>query len=222
LILYFLATVDQGYDSTIKAVKESLSKLHSEFIDLYLIHWPGVSNIAPQDPLNISLRHDSWRALEWCLENDLVKAIGVSNFEIRHLKAMKENKELKIDPMVNQFELHPAYRQEDLIKYCQDENIIVQSYSPFGKGKLLIQNPDSNDNVIDMKKFNHPNKTTAQILLRWGWQKGHGLIPKSSNVERLKENMDIFDFELTGIEMEYLNSLSKLKMKTCWDPSSVV
>lgn len=188
------------------------------FIDLYLIHWPGVSNLQPQDPLNISIRHDSWKALEWCMENDLVKVIGVSNYEIKHLEAMKANKELKIHPMVNQFEIHPAFRQEDLVQYCRDEDIIVQSYSPFGKGRLL--NQDSH--LIDITKFNHPTKSIAQILLRWAWQKGYGLIPKTINASRLRENMDIFDFELNESEMSYLDSLNKLNIKTCWNPSSIV
>jgi methylglyoxal/glyoxal reductase len=180
---------DQGYETTLQAYETSLKKLGLEYLDLYLIHWPGKDKFK-----------DTWRALEKLYKDGRVRAIGVSNFHIHHLEELLKDAEIK--PMVNQVEYHPHLAQRDLLAYCQREGIQLEAWSPLKQGQLL------NEPTISeiAEKY---GKTTAQIILRWDLQNKVVTIPKSIKEQRIIENADVFDFELTSEDMERLNALNK-------------
>lgn len=180
---------DQGYDKTIQAFERSLNLLGFDYIDLYLIHWPLQGKYI-----------DTWRALEYLYKQKIVKAIGISNFTKKHMEHLIQNSE--IVPMVNQMEFHPYLVQQDLIDYCNDHNIQYQAWSPLMRGGIL---------KIDLinslaEKY---NKTPVQIVLRWNLQKGVVTIPKSSRKDRIIDNANIFDFELSDKDVELIDNLDR-------------
>lgn len=179
----------QGYDSTLRAFETSLKELDLEYIDLYLIHWPVKNKYL-----------ETWRALERLYDEKLVRAIGVSNFNIHHFEDIAAHGNEK--PVINQIELHPRLAQEELRQYCHGQNIAVEAWSPIGRGRLLDE-PTIN-HIADKH-----GKTPAQIILRWHLQNDVIIIPKSVREERIKENADLFDFELSLYDMNEINSLNK-------------
>lgn len=180
---------DQGYESTLMAFETSMEKLGLDYLDLYLVHWPVKGKYI-----------ETWRALEKLYREGRVKAIGVSNFKIHHLEDLLKNSEEK--PVVNQVELHPLLSQEDLREFCQRHNIKVEAWSPLARGRFL------DEPVLKNIADNH-NKSSAQVILRWHLQNQIIAIPKSVTASRLKENADIFDFELTPEEMKVINGLNQ-------------
>lgn len=179
---------DQGYDSTLIAFEETMKRLDTDYLDLYLIHWPK--------PLN----KETWRAMEKLYDEGRVKAIGVSNFKVHHLQDLMDSG--TITPMVNQIELHPRFTQKEVREFCNKYNIVVEAWAPLMQGKVfsieLLQ--------ALAEKY---NKTISQIVLRWDLQMGLVTIPKSITPERIKENMDIFDFELSEEDMEGITELDR-------------
>lgn len=195
---------DHGYDSTIKAFNNSLKNLDVDYIDLYLIHWPN------------KLNAETWKAFEYLYSIGKVKAIGVCNFKINHLEELK--KIATIMPMVNQVEMHPFSIKSEMIRYCKENDIQVIAWSPISRGRIF-----SNDLMINLaEKY---NKTIAQVVLRWHIQRGVIPIPKSSNENRIKENIKVFDFEISTediIKIDLLNegydvSVSKPPANTTYD-----
>ncbi|MDO6809212.1 aldo/keto reductase [Zobellia galactanivorans] len=182
---------DQGYESTLKAFEASLERLGVEYLDLYLIHWPVAGKYK-----------DTWRAMEKLYREKRIRAIGVSNFLRHHLEDLLETAE--IVPMVNQMEFHPYLVQQDLIDFCNDKGVQYESWSPFMHGKVF----DAKSDVFDGLTGKY-NKSIAQIILRYNLQKGIVAIPKSIHENRIKSNADIFDFELTHSDINYLDSLDK-------------
>lgn len=182
---------DFGYETTLDAYETSLKKLGLDYLDLYLIHWPVEGKYK-----------DTWRALETIYTENRVKAIGVSNFHIHHLKDVM--KDATIVPMVNQVEYHPKLTQEDLRAFCQQNNIQLEAWSPLMQGQLL-------DNVKLKEIAETHGKSVAQIILRWDLQNDVVTIPKSINEHRIVENASIFDFELSAEEMEKISSLNENK-----------
>lgn len=180
---------DQGYDTTIKAFEKSLKKLQLTYLDLYLIHWPVQDKYV-----------DTWRALEMLYNEGKIKAIGVCNFQPHHLDTLIQAS--KIVPMVNQIELHPFLSQEEVRNYCKQHNIVVEAWSPLGRGKML-DNPQLKE-IADRHK-----KSIAQIILRWDIQNDIVTIPKSVKQNRIIENADIFDFSLSPEEIKAINALNK-------------
>lgn len=180
---------DQGYDNTIKAFHESLKKLGVDYIDLYLIHWP-----CP----DIDLYVETYKALEKLYADGLVKAIGVSNFNIEHLERLL--KECTVVPTVNQVECHPYLQQKELKTFCEKHNIKVEAWAPLARGEVFTEE-------IIKNLANKYNKTPAQVVLRWHIQEGTIVIPKSVTPSRISENFDIFDFELSRDDM---NDIAKL------------
>lgn len=179
---------DHGYEKTIEAFNKSLERLHVDYIDLYLIHWPN------------ELNAETWRAFEHLYEIGKVKAIGVCNFKVKHLEELR--KTAKIVPMVNQVEIHPFSIKNEIVNYCKDNNIQVIAWSPISRGRVF-----STELLINLsEKY---KKSIAQIVLKWHMQRGIIPIPKSSNENRIKENINIFDFELSSEEMEAINSLDE-------------
>ncbi|MEV5113144.1 aldo/keto reductase [Peribacillus frigoritolerans] len=180
---------EQGYDTTLKAFEDSLNRLGLEYLDLYLIHWPGKDKYL-----------ETWRALEKLYKDGKVKSIGVSNFHIHHLENLLANSEVK--PVVNQIELHPLLTQAEIRDYCAKHEIKVESWSPLGRGNLL-EEPTINHIA---KKH---GKSPAQVLIRWHLQHDLVVIPKSITPSRIKENAQVFDFSLSLNEMNQIDALNK-------------
>jgi diketogulonate reductase-like aldo/keto reductase len=181
-----LKNSDQGYESTLNAFNDSINRLQVEYLDAYLIHWPK------------PLSQDTWKAMEKLYKEGKIKAIGISNFMIHHLQSLLETCE--IIPMVNQVELHPQFPQDELREFCSKHNIAIESWGPLMQGKIF--------GIELMKEFSAKyKKTIAQIALRWLYQLDIIAIPKSSNPERIKNNVDIFDFELSKDDMEKIKTL---------------
>ena len=180
---------DQGYESTMKAFEASLERLATDYVDLYLVHWPVKQKYK-----------DTWRALEELYKQNRIRAIGVSNFLQHHLEDLLQSAE--IVPMVNQMEFHPYLVQQDLLNFCTDKGIQYEAWSPFLQGKLFEL-----DITKDLEE--KYSKSAAQIVLRWNLQKGVVTIPKSVHENRITSNSEIFDFELNDDEVAYLDSLHK-------------
>ena len=180
---------DQGYESTMKAFEASLERLATDYVDLYLVHWPVKQKYK-----------DTWRALEELYKQNRIRAIGVSNFLQHHLEDLLQSAE--IVPMVNQMEFHPYLVQQDLLNFCTDKGIQYEAWSPFLQGKLFELN-------ITKDLEEKYSKSAAQIVLRWNLQKGVVTIPKSVHKNRITSNSEIFDFELNDDEVAYLDSLHK-------------
>jgi diketogulonate reductase-like aldo/keto reductase len=215
---------DQGYDRAKAAILQSLKNLNLDYIDLYIIHWPGSKGLKPDDPLNKSNRIGSWKALEEGLLEGKLRSIGVSNYSIRHLEEMKTYATTM--PMVNQIEVHPLYCPIDLISYCQHNNIFVQAYSPLGQGSLL-----SNEFISSHPKLKAIAESysisLSQVYLRWALQHGWGILPKSNDPSRVKENASLYNFELTSVDMDCIDSIQSNNLdgppkKICWDPDIIV
>ncbi|MGW6931563.1 aldo/keto reductase [Lentzea sp. NPDC054927] len=184
-----LWNADQGYDPTLRAFDESMRRLRRDVLDLYLIHWPVPSR---------DQYADTWRALEQLYADGRVRAIGVSNFHTRHLQRLLD--EFPTVPAVNQIELHPLLQQEEMRKVHSAHRIVTEAWSPLAQGALLRE-PDLTG-LAD--KY---GKTPAQIVLRWHVQLGNVVIPKSVTPYRIKENIDIFDFELAQDDMTVIAEL---------------
>ena len=179
---------DHGYEETIKAFNKSLENLQVEYIDLYLIHWPN------------KLNAETWRAFEYLYKTEKVKAIGVCNFKIGHLEELKKTAEIM--PMVNQVEVHPQNTKNDMLDYCNKNSIQLVAWSPIMRGQIF-----SNELLISLaEKY---KKTITQIILKWHIQRGVIPIPKSSNETRIKENFNIFDFEISKKDMDAITLLDK-------------
>ncbi|XP_052246879.1 uncharacterized oxidoreductase YtbE-like isoform X2 [Dreissena polymorpha] len=211
-----LAPKDQGANRCREACLTSLTNLKTEYLDLYLIHWPGTQGRKPGDQDNPRLRRDSWRDMETLYKEGKLKAIGVSNFEQRHLIDLLESCE--IQPHVLQTEHHPHLVQSSLVEFCRHHQIHFQAYASLGtttdNNKLL-----TDPTVISIAKNN--SKTTAQILLKWAIQQDIGVIPKSSNPDHIKSNMDLFSFELSKEDLARISGLDS-QHHYCWDPRGIL
>jgi diketogulonate reductase-like aldo/keto reductase len=181
---------DQGFDETIRAFNTSLENLGLEYIDLYLIHWPASAQ---------GLVNNTWQAMERLYDEKRVRAIGVSNFTPEHLDSLLEI--AQVVPAVNQIELHPMLNQQEVLEYCVSKGIQVESWSPLMKGRGLLEHP------VLVEVADKYQKTPAQIILRWHIQTGLIVIPKSVTPDRIRENILIFDFELSEEDMERINEL---------------
>ncbi|AXN37978.1 aldo/keto reductase [Peribacillus butanolivorans] len=180
---------DLGYESTIAAYETSLKKLGLEYLDLYLIHWPVEGKYK-----------EAWKALETLYKEGKVKAIGVSNFQIHHLKDVIKDAEVK--PMVNQVECHPRLTQKEVQAFCKEQGIQLEAWSPLMQGELL-------DNEVLQEIATKYGKSVAQVILRWDLQNGLVTIPKSTKEHRIVENSSVFDFELTEEDMNRISELNQ-------------
>ncbi|WP_151734023.1 aldo/keto reductase ['Paenibacillus yunnanensis' Narsing Rao et al. 2020] len=179
---------DQGYESTLAAFGQSLSKLGLDYIDLYLVHWPVKGKYKY-----------TWRALEKLYADGKVRAIGVSNFQIHHLEDLLG--EATVKPMVNQVELHPLLSQLELREYCANQGIQIEAWAPLAQGQLL-------DNELLQQIADTHGKSIAQVIIRWDIQSGIVTIPKSIKAQRISENADVFGFELSAAEMAQIDGLN--------------
>lgn len=179
-----------GYENTIKSFNDSLKNLDLDYIDLFLIHWPRNND----EKLNI----ETWKALEDLYKQKKVRAIGLSNYLKHHLEIILNNCE--IIPMVDQIEFHPGLMREETIKFCKENNIVVEAWAPLGKGKML-----QNEDLIRIsKKY---NKSVAQICIKWCLQNDVVPLPKTTNWNRMLENKDVFDFIISDEDMNFINNM---------------
>lgn len=204
----------QGYDNTLKAVEATLQRTGLDWIDLFLIHWPGENMYVP-----------TWKALVRMYEEGLIRAIGVSNFYPEHMETLAQ--ETGIMPMVNQIEMHPYLVQHEVVDYCRKNDVFPVSWSPLSAGGQTRQDPKTSaagntgkvpsGNVMEdpviCEIAKHHGKTPAQAVLRWHIQNGFGVVPKSGNPDRMKQNLDIFDFELTLEEMQEIGQLTEKQIR---------
>jgi len=190
---------DQGYERALAAFRKSQAALGVGVVDLYLIHWP------------VDQRLESWRALRKLQRDGACRSIGVSNFMIPHLEELLQAGD--VVPSVNQVEFNPFLFQRELLEYCRKHRIQLEAYAPLTRGRRL------DDPVLrDIAETHH--KTPAQVVLRWALQHDVVIIPKSVRTERIRENAQLFDFQLRESEMEALDRLNE-NLRTAWDPSNV-
>lgn len=199
----FITTKLWNQDMRDHKVKEafelSLKKLGLDYVDLYLIHWPVKGEYI-----------NSYKVMEKLYESGKTKAIGVSNFKTHQLQDLLDNTD--IVPSVNQMEFNPQMQDNDIFNMCKEKGIILEAWSPLGSGACL------NDDTLKILAAKH-NKSVAQIIIRWLLQKGIVVFPKSVHENRIKENADVFDFELTNKEIELINSMNK-NFRTGPDPDT--
>ena len=185
----------RGYEKTVEAGEKALKALGTDYIDLYLVHWPAVQKYSAQwQELNAA----TWKGFEKLYKDGKVRAIGVSNFLPEHLAALKQ--QCEIPPMVDQVEFHPGYIQKDVLDYCNQNNIRMEAWSPLGSGRMLA-NP-----LLNEIGAAH-GKSAAQVCVRYAIELGVVPLPKSVHAERLAANADVFDFSLTAEELAALNAM---------------
>ena len=189
---------DLGYENTLIEFEKSLNRLQTEYLDLYLIHWPK------QDSRSVDWREldkDTWRAMEELYEKGKIRAIGVSNFLPHHLMNICQN--AKIMPMVDQLEFHPGYIQWATVQYCKEHNILVSAWSPLGRARVM------NESVL-LRMAERYQKSIAQLCLRFELQCDVLPLPKSSTDSRMQENLDVFDFEISEQDMSIIMTLPQI------------
>ena len=206
-----LWNTDRGYEATKVAFQKTLDRLDLDYLDLYLIHWPANEKQFGAEAAKINA--ETWRAMEELYHAGKIRAIGLSNFMPHHVKKLLETATVK--PMVDQIEVHPGWTHADEIKELQAMDIVVEAWGPLGgQGATVLTNPTMQEIATAH------NKSTAQVSLRWVLQQGVLPLPKSVHVDRMKQNMDIFDFELSPTEMATISALPNLGGQ-CKDPDDV-
>lgn len=185
--LYF---EDFGRENVVTAYEASLKRLGLDYLDLYLVHWPGT---------NEAVMIDTWQGLEDLYKDNKVKNIGVSNFEVDHLEALLA--QVSIKPMINQVEFHPYFTQREVRRYLEVQRIVMESWSPLMNAKIL-----TDDTVKQVAE--EVGKSPAQVIIRWNVQHDVVVIPKSVTPERITENLEVFDFELSDEQMQRLDDLN--------------
>lgn len=182
---------DFGRKNVAQAYETSIQKLGLDYLDLYLVHWPGT---------NEAIMIDTWKGMEDLYKDNRVKNIGVSNFNPDHFEALLA--QVSIKPVINQVEFHPYFTQEKLRKYLEAQNIYMESWSPFMNAQIL------NDETLN-EIGKEVNKTAAQVIIKWNMQHNVVVIPKSVTSSRIEENIDVFDFELSADQMKRIDDLNK-------------
>jgi 2,5-diketo-D-gluconate reductase A len=182
---------DQGRDRTMRAFEQSLSRLHFDYVDLYLIHWPAPS---------LGRYVESWKAFTELQRDGRARSIGVSNFTIEHLERIID--ETGVVPTVNQIELHPRLQQPELRRFHSEHEIVTEAWSPLARGRAL------SEPAIEEIADRH-GRTPAQVILRWHVQLQNVVIPRSVNPSRIEENFRIFDFSLNDDEMQAVAGLEE-------------
>ena len=186
---------EMGYEAAKEAFAKSLERLGMDYLDLYLIHWPQPSP-GCEDWKTVDA--ETWRALEELYEEGKVRAIGLSNFLPHHIENLMKN--CRVRPMVDQIEFHPGHTQETVLSYCRKHDILVQAWSPVGRGRVLA------DELITELAAKY-GVSPAQVCLRYALQRGVVPLPKSSSEERMRQNRDLFSFEISGEDMYRIGAM---------------
>ena len=189
---------DHGYDATLRACDASLARLGMERVDLYLVHWPVQG-----------LRAETWRAMERLLADGKARAIGVSNYTIRHLEELLGY--AKVPPAVDQVEIHPFLQQRALVDHCRSNGIVVEAYAPLVKARRM-------DHPVLRRIAAKHRATPARVLVRWALQLGLVVLPKSVRPERIQENASVYGFGLDSADMAAMEGLDE-GYRTSWDPT---
>ncbi|MGI6755486.1 MAG: aldo/keto reductase [Atopobiaceae bacterium] len=195
-----LRNCDQGRDNVRRAFELSCERLGKNVLDLYLIHWPCPAH---------NTYVETWQEFIELQKEGAVKEIGVSNFLVEHLDRLLD--ETGVVPAVNQIESHPHFWQPEVESWCKEHGVVVEAYQPLGRGRDIESEP-----VV--RAAEDHKKSAAQVVLRWHVQMGHVIVPKSVHVERMKQNMDLFDFELTDQEMSAICALHSENARLSGDP----
>jgi len=197
-----LWNTDQGYEQTLKAFEASLKRLGTDYVDLYLIHWPSAHR---------GLFVDTWKALVKLKEEGRAKSIGVSNFYPEHIEKIVA--ETGVVPVINQIELHPDFQQRETRAFHEKHKIATQSWSPLGQGKLL-------GHPVIAEIAQKLGRTPAQVIIRWHIENGLVVIPKSVTPSRIVENFKVFDFKLSAEDLDRLNGLDDAGARIGPDPKT--
>ena len=195
-----LWNADHGFDQALRACDQSLARLGMDRVDLYLVHWPVEGR-----------RAETWRAMERILADGKARAIGVSNYTIRHLEELHST--AKVPPAVNQVEFHPFLFQRDLLDHCRRRGIRLEAYAPLVKAQRM-------EHPVLVRVARKHRKTPAQVLIRWCLEHEVVVIPKSVRPERIRENLGVFDFSLDAADLAELDGLDE-GYRTSWDPTPV-
>lgn len=195
-----LSNKNQGYDSALSTFEDSLKRLGTSYVDLFILHWPVEK-----------LRKESYRALEKLANDGKCRAIGVSNFTIRHLEDLLGS--AGVVPAVNQVEFHPFLYQKELLEYCRRKGIQLEAYSPLVRGERI-----NHPKISEVAKRNEI--TPAQVYLSWALHHGVVVIPKTTSRERMRENLESRNIELSESDMSVIDSLNE-NYHTCWDPTDI-
>jgi len=185
----------RGYQETLDIFQDSLDMLGTDYLDLYLVHWPNPIHF--RDSWK-EKNAESWRAMEKLYKEGKIRAIGVSNFFEHHLEALDETAEVK--PMVNQIHISPGETQSELVSYCRSRGMLIEAYSPLGTGKVL----ESPDLITLAHKY---RVSVPQLCLRWSLQNGYLPLPKSKDKDRSKQNLDVFGFVISDEDILTISSL---------------
>ncbi|XP_059818657.1 glyoxal reductase-like [Hypanus sabinus] len=206
-----LSPRDHGQEAE-AGCQRSLEALDCQYLDLYLIHWPAKQGCKSEDARHPAWRGESWQAMERLYDAGAFRAIGVSNYTVGHLRELLAG--CRVRPAVLQAEFHPRLVQDELLAFCTAHGIHLQAYSSLGTGSLLTE-PE----VVAVAAGY--GKTPAQVLLRWALQQEVGVIPKSSDPERIAQNIQLFDFALSEEDVGVLRRMHS-DTRYCWDPRLVV
>lgn len=193
---------ERGYEKTIKAVETSLTALGLDYLDLYLVHWPCVEKISPDWK---EINAETWRGFERMYKDGKIRAIGVSNYQQKHLEALMDMCEIK--PMVNQLEFHPGYTQIDNCRWAQENGMLVEAWSPLGSGAVLA------DEFLNEMAAKY-GKSVAQLCVRFALQCGILPLPKSTKPERIAANAEVFDFVISDEDVKTIIEMPALGFST--------
>ncbi|WP_411842433.1 aldo/keto reductase [Salinicoccus sp. HZC-1] len=192
-----LWNTERGYEKTLAAFEQTLKELETDYLDLYLIHWPASSSQFDNwEEINL----ETWRAMTELYKAGKIKAIGVSNFMAHHLEALVQT---EVKPVVNQVEYHPGHAQDEVVSFCRQHDILIEAWSPIGSGRLL-------DNEALKEIASKYDKSVAQLCIKSVLQNGVLPLPKSVTPERIEENTHVFDFEISDEDMKQINAMENV------------